>query len=117
MLRKQGYDVLPVSGHSEARALLDNNVFDLLIADITLPYIAAGFDLIAKTRQEYDLKNGRIPILAMMVSGDSDFLNKASETGIDDYLKKPFFEEEFILRVKRLLKDGLRRTSGLSLRR
>jgi len=72
---------------------------DLIILDIMLPMID-GFSILKTIRQ----KDEKIPVLILSARGDTEDKVKGLRYGVDDYLSKPFDLEEFLLRVKRLIK-------------
>jgi two-component system alkaline phosphatase synthesis response regulator PhoP len=72
---------------------------DLIILDIMLPMID-GFSILKTIRKEDE----KIPILILSARGDTKDKVKGLKYGVDDYLSKPFDLEEFLLRIKRLLK-------------
>ena len=72
---------------------------DLIILDIMLPMID-GFSILRTIRQEDE----KIPVLILSARGDTKDKVKGLRYGVDDYLSKPFDLEEFLLRVRRLLK-------------
>jgi diguanylate cyclase (GGDEF)-like protein len=70
---------------------------DLVFLDIVLPD-AEGYDICPKLR----LLNPNQPlqIVLMSASSDSDRLNKILSSGADDFIRKPFEDLEFQLRLK-----------------
>jgi DNA-binding response OmpR family regulator len=78
---------------------LEVNSYDLIILDVMMPGMN-GFELCRKIRQ----KGIRSPIL-MLTARDSvkDKVN-GLDSGADDYLTKPFSFEEFLARVRALLR-------------
>ncbi len=77
--------------------------YDLIILDIIMPLID-GISLCQKLRQQ----GSQMPIL--LLTGCDTQLNKVSglDAGADDYIVKPFSWEEFLARVRALLRrrDG-----------
>jgi len=72
---------------------------DLIVLDIMLPMID-GFSILKTIRKEDE----KIPVLILSARGDTKDKVKGLKYGVDDYLSKPFDLEEFLLRIKRLLK-------------
>jgi DNA-binding response OmpR family regulator len=72
---------------------------DLIVLDIMMPELD-GFGVLKEIRP-YD---ERLPILILSARSEVQAKIKALERGVDDYLEKPFDLDEFLLRVKRLLK-------------
>jgi two-component system alkaline phosphatase synthesis response regulator PhoP len=73
--------------------------YDLLVLDVMLPEMD-GYTLCETIR----LENTTVPVLFLTAKAGSDDRVKGLKLGADDYLAKPFNLEEFLLRVKILLK-------------
>lgn len=72
---------------------------DLIVLDIMLPGIG-GLSVLRAIR----LEDERLPILILSARAATDDIIRGLSFGVDDYLAKPFNLEEFLLRIKRLLK-------------
>ena len=73
--------------------------YDLLVLDVMLP-LMDGFMLCKSLRE-----HGRnTPVLFLTARGDPQDRVRGLEAGGDDYLTKPFHLEEFLLRVRAILK-------------
>jgi len=103
VLKSQGYLVESVTDGSRARDSIIAEVFDLLVLDVTLPWIN-GFDICRSVRQQGVLT----PIL--LLTGQGDMANKLQELqiGADDYVVKPFDSNELLARVSALLRSRSR---------
>jgi DNA-binding response OmpR family regulator len=94
LLESEGYSVtLATSGNSAMDASYEKK-FDLYIFDINVPDIN-GIELL-KSLRDADDKTQTIFISALV---DLNSISKAFEVGADDYIKKPFFPEELLIRV------------------
>ncbi|MEN7547259.1 response regulator transcription factor [Rapidithrix thailandica] len=87
-----------------AERLLKREMFDCLVLDINLPG-KNGFDL-CKAFREY---NASTPVLMLTAFDELEDKVKGFECGADDYLTKPFYIRELILRVHSLLKRSATR--------
>jgi DNA-binding response OmpR family regulator len=85
----------------EGLSLLKQQVFDLILTDIHMPF-HSGLELITFVRQT---QKRSTPILVLSVEGLEETVLHAFELGADDYVAKPFSLPELALRVKRLLKE------------
>lgn len=94
LLSGEGYDVTLVTSGNAAIDKSYENSFDLYIFDINLPDIN-GIELL-KSLREADDTTQTIFISALV---DLNSISKAFEVGADDYIKKPFFPEELLIRV------------------
>ncbi len=98
-LIEEGYDVNWAENGKVGVKMLNENVFDLIILDIMLPYLN-GFEIASYIRNI----NPQLPILMLTArSSDKDKI-KGFEHGADDYLTKPFDLDELLLRIKGMLK-------------
>ena len=94
LLQLEGYQVdLVMAGDEAADATYDNN-YDLYIFDINVPDIN-GLDLLHSLREADD----KTPTIFISALVDLNSISKAFEVGAEDYIKKPFFPEELLIRV------------------
>ena len=75
------------------------NDYDLLVLDVMLPQMD-GFALCRALRAH----GKNTPVLFLTARGDPQDRVRGLEAGGDDYLTKPFHLEEFLLRVRAILK-------------
>ncbi len=97
-LASQGYQVFVAPGVAEAIKILNTTPVDLVITDLKMPR-ASGLDLIRHVRE--NLKDTE----AMMITGYATVEGavEAVKTGADEYLAKPFTDEELFSAVQRAL--------------
>ncbi|MFD2923758.1 response regulator transcription factor [Halobacillus naozhouensis] len=97
-LEQNGYNVLEAADGADASTKLENHTIDLTIVDLMMPN-KDGFQLSKEIREVYD-----IPII-ILTAKDSLF-NKAKsyKAGTDDYMVKPFEEDELLFRVQAILR-------------
>lgn len=101
-LKKEGYAVKSANGQSGALAILEDEVFDLVLLDISLAD-GNGFAVCSAVKSAYN-----IPVIFLTASGDEYSTVTGLELGADDYIAKPFRPRELVLRIKNIL----RRTKG-----
>ena len=77
-------------------------MYDLILLDLMLPE-KNGYEVLAKLRE----KNIQTPVLILTAKDSLEDKVTGFQKGADDYLTKPFYREELILRVKALLKRSL----------
>ncbi|MBP7710699.1 MAG: response regulator [Rickettsiales bacterium] len=97
-LSENGFSVELAKDTSEAKALMQNAKFDLLIVDVMMPN-ETGVEFTLKLRQ-----TSKIPVIMLTARGDFDDRIKGLEAGADDYLPKPFEPKELLLRINNVLK-------------
>lgn len=98
-LSKEGFDVKFTLSSVNASKILEDEFFDIIILDINMPKIT-GFDIC----REFRKFNQVTPILMLTAYDEIEDKIKGFDLGADDYLTKPFFMEELLLRIKSLLK-------------
>jgi two-component system response regulator PhoP len=103
LLQQHGYSVDLADNGEHALYLLNEYAYDLAIIDIGLPKMD-GFEVIQNARQE-DI---RCPVLILTARDRWQEKVEGLDAGADDYLTKPFHNEELLARVKALI----RRASG-----
>jgi len=84
---------------SLAERILKKDQFDCIIMDINMPG-KTGFDLC----REFRLFNPHTPVLMITAFGELEDKVKGFNCGADDYLTKPFYMRELVMRVQALLK-------------
>jgi DNA-binding NtrC family response regulator len=106
-LSSEGYEVLAAPGVAEAIKILDDTPTDLVITDYKMPEIS-GMDLIRYVRE--NLKNTEV----MMITGDATVEGAvdAIKAGAEEYLTKPFTDEELFSAVRRALDKLKLRIAG-----
>src|SRR5690554_6019157 len=82
-----------------AERMLKRTTFDCIIMDINLPGIS-GFELCKNFRAYNTLS----PVLMLTAFSELEDKVKGFDCGADDYLTKPFFMRELVIRVKALIK-------------
>ena len=77
-------------------------IYDLILLDLMLPE-KHGYQVLAELRQE----NVQTPVLILTAKDSLEDKVVGFQKGADDYLTKPFYREELLLRVKALLRRSL----------
>ncbi len=75
---------------------------DLVLSDVMMPMMD-GFQLLKELRSNDEMNH--IPIVMLTARADMEDRLNALRIGVDDYLLKPFDEEELLIRIKNLLKN------------
>jgi len=98
-LSEEGYEVKWARDGKIALDLFSKDTYDLIVLDIMLPHYD-GFTVAEKIRE----KSPQIPILMLTARIGIEDRIKGLAIGGDDYMTKPFHLNEFLLRVKGMLK-------------
>jgi DNA-binding response OmpR family regulator len=98
-----GYEVTDVQDGQEALDLLeDGEIPDLLITDSNMPRVN-GLQLTRAIRESENPALVPLPIIMLTArQGERDII-EGLETGLDDYLIKPFSPDELAARVRTVL--------------
>ena len=96
-LEESGFTVILADNGVEARSLISQKEWDLILLDIMLPDID-GIELLQYTRY----KKIHTPILVLSALGETDDKVKALDYGAEDYLSKPFHFKELLARINAL---------------
>lgn len=99
-LEKNGYDVVTAENGEVALQLVRREAPDLLLLDLMMPKID-GFELCKLIRQ--NCQTSQIPIIMLTAKSDLPDKIKGLKDGANDYLVKPYSNEELLLRVKNVL--------------
>ncbi|MCL2560212.1 MAG: response regulator transcription factor [Turicibacter sp.] len=99
VLEQANYHPIPAFSAEEALDVLDRLSVDLIVLDVMLPGMD-GFEF-AKELRDHRME---IPILMVTALGEMSDMAKGFTQGADDYMTKPINEEEFVLRIKALLR-------------
>jgi DNA-binding NtrC family response regulator len=99
LLRREGYEVEVASTGEEAVAKLNDAVFDLVLTDLALGRGLSGMDVLRTA------KGLRPEILVVMITahGSEKIAVEAMKAGAEDYVPKPFDNDEIRLVVHRAL--------------
>lgn len=92
------YHILEAENGVEALKIIQSQPIDLLITDYMMPKMD-GNELIKNIKKT----NLKFPIIILTARIDETMKLKMLRIGVDDYLIKPFLEEELLLTVKKSL--------------
>jgi len=98
-LAAEGLQVELVYDGLLAERMLKKNQYACIVMDINLPG-KNGFDLCKDFRQT----NQQTPVIMLTAFGELEDKVQGFDCGADDYLTKPFFMRELVLRIQSLIK-------------
>jgi len=99
-LEKNGYEVVTAENGEEALKLVRRSMPDLILLDLMMPKID-GFEVCRQLRA--DFQTNQIPIIMLTAKSDLPDRIKGLQGGANDYLVKPYSNEELLLRVYNVL--------------
>ncbi|MCR5224112.1 MAG: response regulator transcription factor [Bacilli bacterium] len=97
-VENEGYKCDEASDGNMAIAMVEENDYDLIVMDIMMP----GMDGITAVREIKQIKD--IPVLMLSARKEEEDKLQGFDSGIDDYVTKPFSPKELIARIKVILK-------------
>lgn len=98
LLRREGYDVVPVATGLEAIERFDDAGADLVLLDLMLPGMS-GTEVCRQLRQRSD-----VPVI-MLTAKDGEIDKVVGlEIGADDYVTKPYSSRELLARIHAVLR-------------
>ncbi|OJG83939.1 hypothetical protein RV14_GL000116 [Enterococcus ratti] len=95
-------EIKQVYNGSEGLFELESGTYDLAVLDLMLPEMN-GYEVLTYIRK----KKNQTPILVLTAKDGLEDKIKGFECGADDYLTKPFYREELLMRIKALLRRSL----------
>ena len=105
MVLSSKYDVITAENGRAALDKLSSTVHrppSLILSDLMMP-VMDGFQLL-ETLKSHD-ETRHIPVIMLTARAEMRDKLKALRIGVDDYLTKPFDEEELLVRIANLLKN------------
>jgi two-component system, OmpR family, KDP operon response regulator KdpE len=97
-LAKRGYTVTEAADGAQAIELMRKELPDLAVIDLLMPGVD-GIEVCTWLREHCD-----IPIIVLSAQNQEEMKVRALDIGADDYLTKPFGIEEFLARVRAVLR-------------
>lgn len=101
LLKSRGFDVLTATTGEETLDTLNSKEVDLILLDIVLPDID-GFDVCHQIKSNPKTKH--IPVIIVSSRYANEDKLEGFHLGADDYISKPFENEELFARVEAVLR-------------
>lgn len=101
LLKLSGYRVLAATNGREALGKLDEHRPDLIVSDIMMPEMD-GYAFHSAVRERPDMFT--IPFIFLTARGEKRDIRKGKASGVDDYITKPFDDEDLLVAVDSKLK-------------
>ena len=100
-LEKNGFIVLSSVNGNDGLKELKKFQPDLLLLDWMLPDLS-GIEICKNIRKDTSIKN--LPVIMLTAKGEEEDKIKGLDSGVDDYLTKPFSFNELMARIKAVLR-------------
>lgn len=100
LLQQEGFEVVLAENGEEALAYLGQERPDLVLLDVMMPRMD-GYTVLKEIRKSYETKS--LPVVMLTAKGESAEKVKGLRGGANDYLTKPFNQEELLLRMQNML--------------
>jgi len=98
-LRLVGHTAVEAGDGATAIDLATRESFDLVILDVNMPRVD-GFTVLEKLRR----RRADLPVIMLTARDEREDVVRGLKLGADDYVRKPFGLEEFLLRVSAVLR-------------
>lgn len=95
---KSGYNLIAVSKGEEISSIIDKNHIELVILDVLLPE-KDGFYWLEWVKTYHS----HIPVIMASINGGEVDRLRGLEMGAHEYIPKPYFDRELLIKTKRIL--------------
>jgi len=104
-LGRAGYDVVTCADGAEALEEMRKIKPDLVLLDVMMPSVD-GHTVCRKMREDFTLS--QVPVIMLSAKGEAGDKVAGLEGGANDYLVKPYSNDELLLRVKNVLEWNIK---------
>jgi DNA-binding response OmpR family regulator len=101
ILSLEGHTVIHAEDGVKALESIKKNLPDVVVCDIEMPNLK-GFDVLEELRKNHAISN--IPIIFLTGKTDISYLVQAMQLNVNDFLTKPFTEQELVAAINVQLK-------------
>jgi two-component system phosphate regulon response regulator PhoB len=100
-LEREGFDVSEARDGDEALVIIEESPPDLILLDWMLP-LTSGIEVCRQIRRKPEAKV--TPIIMLTARGEEADKVRGLDSGVDDYVTKPFSPAELLARIRALLR-------------
>jgi DNA-binding response OmpR family regulator len=97
LLELEGYEVVFAENGEEGLSRVYQDQPDLVVCDIMMPKLS-GFEVLKELRARQD--NYVIPVIFLTARADRASIRQGMEMGADDFLTKPFTQQELLRSIR-----------------
>lgn len=105
LLQNEGFDIQMAEDGLQAVEVIRDWHPDLVLLDVMMPHMD-GFAVLQNIRENFETSN--IPVIMLTAKGEVSDKVKGLRGGANDYIIKPFDQDELLLRVGNLLNSSQR---------
>jgi CheY-like chemotaxis protein len=102
ILRKFGFETDTAENGKIAIELLEKNNYDVILMDLMMPEMN-GWEAAKHIRSKMQPPKSTIPIIALSADVTKASVDKCAEAGMDDYLSKPFNQNDLLNKIIQLV--------------
>lgn len=105
-LEHEGFEVVTATdGEKAVKQASNNGRFDVVLLDLKMPKLDV-FQVVRKLKE--NPSTAKIPVILFTASSErwQTVIDKCSERGIADYLRKPFLSKELVEKIRRVMNQG-----------
>jgi DNA-binding NtrC family response regulator len=112
LLKSENFDVTLAESGAEGLRKLEENPFDLLLLDVSLPD-RNGIEMLHEIRQ----RDPHLSIILITAYGSIDMARAAFKSGAQDYITKPWSNDELIAQISLAIEGRRLREENVQLKR
>jgi DNA-binding NtrC family response regulator len=112
LLTSEGYSVACAETGESGLAHLEQDPYDLVLLDVSLPD-RNGLDLLRDVRQ----RDPHLPVVLITAYGSIDMARQAFKSGAQDYITKPWSNDELLAQVASAIEGRRLREENVQLKR
>lgn len=101
-LEPEGYEILGASNGETALRIADKALPDIVLLDIMMPNGIDGYEVCRRLKQNEVTAD--IPVIFITMKDEEESIVEGFDVGGIDYITKPFYEEEVLVRLENHLK-------------
>ncbi|MBN2523769.1 MAG: response regulator [Bacteroidales bacterium] len=105
ILDEKGYRIETALNASEAYALIEKEIPDLILLDLLMPKIS-GFDFLEEIRKNEKTRN--TPVIVVSALTDEENVDRIMKMGAIDFVKKPIDLQYLVERVEQVLEKTVK---------
>lgn len=109
LLEKNGFVALSSQSGKDAIKKIKKENFDVILMDLHMPEMD-GYETCIEIRKLEGQNKHKVPIVALTAAATINEIKKCFDSGMDDYIVKPFKKEELFAKLLSLLRNKPQKT-------